>query len=683
MLGAIFLGIAVLGSFLGWSYWLRAALRTRENRELGRDLFGGAACVLLAGGLLNAFEQVSATANLAVLSAGWLGLVPELRPYLSRLKNQGSPRQLLWASLFTAFTLILGILVLSYFRGWFFSLSDDFYGYIVFPHKMLQLGSHGIEPFNTRRLSALGGNSYLLAIPLGFLPLRQITLIEPGLAIVMLAILVLGILRRRGVEGKWSAVALPFILFGAAFFPRSNTTSVILALGFVLLLLERYVQVAENGLETSQVLFVALCSAALSSLKGNVSMLPLALLGTVYGYRILGKLSARQSIAKDLREALLLLVCYSLFLFPWLHSAKGATGSWFFPLLGKGHHVTTYHDVEGLLKPDLDPKSLYSAFANITRFAPMLATIVLFCGLGVAKASSRMKLAFLGWAALIYLGVLTSFVKGLMVLLLIGVVAFGWTLRTRAPRWLKLAPIAIFSAWLCGFALYVSANGCSYQRFFYALSFGALLCLLVLAIEYLQKLNARGPWAATMLGCVFLIVATETSYDGFPTSPLDLPKRFALTLTAHASNIVTPKTDDPARDPVESGEPWFYAHLQAKFPVGKTTLVRLEAPYLLDFKRNHIWVVDMPGEASPAPGMPYQKGPEALAQYLRSVGVCAVAFSPSLLGSQTYMRNHYYKWMRANSRTVEDFQNNVMELKKTRPVLFDDGREVLIDLCGD
>jgi hypothetical protein len=70
-----------------------------------------------------------------------------------------------------------------------------------------------------------------------------------------------------------------------------------------------------------------------------------------------------------------------------------------------------------------------------------------------------------------------------------------------------------------------------------------------------------------------------------------------------------------------------YAALQQSIPQGETVLTRLDAPFILDFKRNQLFLADWPGGASLPPGMPAFKGPEALANYLVSKSIRYIAYS--------------------------------------------------------
>jgi len=52
----------------------------------------------------------------------------------------------------------------------------------------------------------------------------------------------------------------------------------------------------------------------------------------------------------------------------------------------------------------------------------------------------------------------------------------------------------------------------------------------------------------------------------------------------------------------------------------------LDHPYLLDGKRNPIFIYDHPGVMGPKGGPPTFQGPEALARYFKKVGIRYLAF---------------------------------------------------------
>lgn len=60
---------------------------------------------------------------------------------------------------------------------------------------------------------------------------------------------------------------------------------------------------------------------------------------------------------------------------------------------------------------------------------------------------------------------------------------------------------------------------------------------------------------------------------------------------------------------------------QAAVPAGARLAVAVNAPYLLDYRRNDAVSLDYPGAAGPPPGLPLGKGGAVLAGYLRAQGI--------------------------------------------------------------
>jgi hypothetical protein len=77
-----------------------------------------------------------------------------------------------------------------------------------------------------------------------------------------------------------------------------------------------------------------------------------------------------------------------------------------------------------------------------------------------------------------------------------------------------------------------------------------------------------------------------------------------------------------------------YAHLQDLVPPGEKILTMVDASYWFDFRRNPIVSINAVGGSSPPPGIPFGQGPQALANYLKSLGyryVIAVDFNNAVL----------------------------------------------------
>jgi hypothetical protein len=123
-------------------------------------------------------------------------------------------------------------------------------------------------------------------------------------------------------------------------------------------------------------------------------------------------------------------------------------------------------------------------------------------------------------------------------------------------------------------------------------------------------------------------------------------------------------------------------------PKGASVLARLQYPFVLDFRRHTILIVNYPRGFSPPPGMPFFPGPEPLvAPYLCDQHVRYVAYSyPS---EANFRRRQYERHLaagtfpstRAQAMHTLDFQKDLADLGQTRPRVFDNGREFVLNLA--
>jgi hypothetical protein len=131
-----------------------------------------------------------------------------------------------------------------------------------------------------------------------------------------------------------------------------------------------------------------------------------------------------------------------------------------------------------------------------------------------------------------------------------------------------------------------------------------------------------------------------------------------------------------------------YQRLQAKIPAGARMLVMLDDAYWFDFKRNRIDLVDLPGAASPPPGMPLDDD-ERLVKYLADQGYRYLVFVRSTASKSLYKRDHWTRirnsakaeeiWKRSAPYYLDTF-DRFDSLAKSRQVLHDDGAMVALDL---
>ena len=205
------------------------------------------------------------------------------------------------------------------------------------------------------------------------------------------------------------------------------------------------------------------------------------------------------------------------------------------------------------------------------------------------------------------------------------------------------------------------------SRYSFPFVFAAVLVLITGAVSWLpaagNKWEASGPMVA--LGVTLFLVGSTW----FPSRIL-----YAECLQGVRRGI--------QRAPlVPSPEIAAYQHLQQSVPRGEAILARLEKPFLLDFKRNPVFLVDY-AVASPPPGMPLREGGEALARYLTSQSTRYVAYSYTGEAARRAVVGHdlYSPFTLNQIERTFDFEDDLEQLSKTRRHVYDDGRSFVLDL---
>lgn len=171
----------------------------------------------------------------------------------------------------------------------------------------------------------------------------------------------------------------------------------------------------------------------------------------------------------------------------------------------------------------------------------------------------------------------------------------------------------------------------------------------------------------------------------------------ALALQIHSNHAALQKNLNISLDRYLTGEPAPEAvvgrrdvelRMQQAVPAGARLLVMIERPYLLDFQRNPILLLDQPGAASPPPGIPLLEGAEPTAAYLLNQGIRYFAFvRPDHSGIPLYLRSRWRDsgragmiWQLASRAYLAAF-DVVDRLAQSRKRLYDDDRLVVVDLA--
>lgn len=636
-------GICLLLSLTGWGKVLNHILFPNQLIDWGQKAAWGLAFSLIIGGVLNATWTISPTTILIFVGLGLIYCLVDLVNHrqsivtnLLQVFQETRKDKIILAGVAT-----VGLLILIQYAGWVytgrvnfanmvyadgFNTSDDYHAYLVFPHKMLQLGSMGLEPFSERRIVSLGGQSFIHTLILSVLSDTNLNLIDPGLSLIITVGLIIGFFGKNKASTKRIIFSILFLLLIAA--PKANTTSVMLPVAlFVSLFRTLDSKEIERRFWISNACIIALISAALCTLKS--SLIPASAIVFTVSY-ICYFMSSNTKL-KVVLEFVTATIFVGLFLLPWMISLYQSSGSLLYPILGKGYHASAY----GIT---------FKSGSTL---------------LGTAKtaiASFRGIYVFI----LILLGCLSLSVRPLK---------FGNLPEDRSFSNRQAVVSMTIAALLATVAVGVLTENADPFRYSFSHLFPAIIILIMTAMTDTGALNKNGV-ANFFIAAVFC-AGLAISYDW------DITKN---TYSAYIKNIQFGMTNPSLVSAKQKSQ---YAALQQSIPEAEIVLTRLDAPFILDFKRNQIFVADWPGGASLPPGMPAFKGPEALANYLVSKSIRYVAYSSWSLnhpGDVDTSGPGLSSWFRLQAQLSHDFRDNVQQLAKSRKKLYEDGENFVLDL---
>jgi hypothetical protein len=505
-----------------------------------------------------------------------------------------------------------------------FNSDDDFESCFVFPEKMLQTGSMGPDPFSQRRLEAsLGGKSFLDTFVLSMLSFGNLHLLDPGLGLLIIVGLLLGEFKEKGTPW-WGRLGVLLLLLLIPP-PIGNITSLYVSLALFLSLSRTLDwQAFQAGSPLSRVFVVAVLGAAICSLKSTLIPTLLCFLACSFLCYAIGQSDRRKALV-ELVTTLLLVLAFAL---PWMISMLQSGGTLLYPLLGRGYHQSVY---------GTSP----SAYSELTASQAI--------GLILKHMTDGSSLTLLG-LGLIYL------------------LSRGWKISGHE------VPLALLVGALFGKITMTLATGgeSAYRYSFPFVMSGTLVLAVALTKRRVMSPQdepklASAPFAAWAVAA-FLV---GSCWDASRLMYVDCLR-----------NIRQGLKNVPLVSALEIDE---YKKLQHSIPHGDIILTRLDKPFLLDFRRNRVLIMDGPGEASLPPGMPLFRGNEALANYLVSKGIRYVAYS---YGDEAgFSRYFSYRlspynnvWNRTRAQHTFDVQDNLAELGKSRKRIYDDGKNFVLDL---
>lgn len=622
-------GLLLLASWAGWGAGLERLLLGRRVGDRALHAGWGLAWTIAVGGVLDLLGVIGPAVNGLLVGTGVVLLAADCR-----LRRRGArPRWSRWRrrlrqrpALATVAVLLIAMALLVYavnVCSKYFNPHDDLHAYLVFPTKMIQTGTMGPEPFSERRLTALGGQSFLHSLVLSVGDWRSFELIDPGVTILLAAALVAGLARDTRARPWVAALAVFLLLLVPP--PRVNVTSLGTGLVLFLTLFRTLSRVALRGRpSTAGAVLVGLVAAGVCSLKSTYVPACAVAVAVPYG---LGAWRSRRTL--ELRMLLVAGLSAILLLAPWMVSMYRSSGTPLFPFLGPGFYSSAY----GRTSPVEERLTLETVLE----------------GVRTAVTDPRV--------------------------IPVWILGAGLLLRGR-PRGTSGVVAGIFLATLSTYLALVIL----YPEGAFRYSWGFLFaCLLVLIVhtDPVVRTSPPGPWpvarallpAALALG-LLLAVHSGRAVQFWARLPHDLQVAVQHSVSPGFKERWVQR----------------YARMLRAVPRDAVLLSRLQYPFALDFTRHTVYVADHPGGASPPPGMPVFEGAEALAAYLCAAGVDHVAysyrsqagFSREVFGTRLDPQTH--PWVRNQARFTFDFQASLEELGRTRHRLYDDGDVFVLDL---
>ncbi len=635
-LTAFFWGIIVLFAFVGYGKLLNIILLPKKNFDFGMLAALGLVVCMSVGGFLNYFEVISLFSIRIMIGFGVLLFLFFL---LSGCKSWSlffhqaiifiRGNKLFVSAVFFVFLIILVryCFAVSFFG---FNGADDYHGYMAFPAKMLQTGSLGVDPFNQRRIeSSLGGQYFLHAIVLSATSFKNLHLTDNGLGYLIFIFLLIGFLREKNVD-KFLALGV-IVLMGVVVSPVLNiTASYTAATVFFLFLRLSYplLEFKSNSLWRNAFL-IALPVFALCVLKSTYIIVA-AILFVGYYFIYFRRLGDCKILKKEFILSILAIV---FLLLPWMLSMLESSGTLLYPIFGRGYQATAYNTSEYAIQLNLYSlfRLFFESFTSLVTLLPLLVIAIMAYYIIASEEKKLLWLVFL-----------SSFFGVLIIVLLIG----GYSLYYYSFAYL-------FSSILFIIILSIGSN-LSFYRFSSLLNSRliGLLLIVFLFSAYLQKdLQVIQNFKDSI----------NIGGDKF---------RFGLM----NSNLIN---DDELKQ---------YTDLQNAVPAGEIIISRLDRNFLFNFKRNRIYINDSPGGSSLPPGIPLKSGGEVMAEYFLSHDIKYIAYSYgneanfSRVSVSGMLKPHVNPILRAISENGLAFQDNTVELSKSRKIIYDDGKNFVIDL---
>jgi hypothetical protein len=476
--------------------------------------------------------------------------------------------------------LIIGTMMLGAMRPriWCF---DDLQGYIALGVKAAQTHSIQPDPFCERRVQAgVGGGNFLNTLMYATGDIRTMDFLDStfGLGLYALGLWAIGRLWKVPPVG----IALALLCLPFAPLIKINLTIIYLsAAGFFAALLLLADLPPDKRFSTGRIIALGIILGALLTTKTpNVIFVVPFLFFVVVLHRLF-----RSRYQVLLPIILSLLVAVATFI-PWSIANKTNAGTYLYPLLGLGIHISAYHFI-------LTPGQIGTWQQLVLLIAPNLTFLAL--SLLVTWKLTRSwepapRAAAVSYIAAVFLALPVT------ILGLGGEGADRYTAPLVMPAYLLTLLIVLGSfAGKSRSGLDATTNAVSvFWR-----NVGVVTML------------ATGLYTVAFVGSrlVWYVASKDLVYEALGKTP------------PHTLHIVFPLDRAQMLQNIDYG-----AKIQQALPPGASALAIMRNSYIFDFRRNTIDIADFPGMASPPPGLPLTADPDTQRRFLIDRGIDYIVY---------------------------------------------------------
>ncbi|MEZ4400165.1 MAG: hypothetical protein R3B06_09110 [Kofleriaceae bacterium] len=628
--------VFLVAAFAGWGYLVERAVRT--SVDVGLRVAWGIAAFLTVGGFGLALGRLDRTALAGLLSLGgasyaWRELTVAT-PTLHRLRDgaRASARRPAETALFAALAALALLNIAAAVVHGNANVYDDDVAYTPLVRRLLDIGNLD-EPFSFRRISAFGGQTILSAAAAVRGTFANLYLPDEGLGQLVTLALVVGLVRRRDTDRLVGALVVLMLLL----LPPGSINTASYWTGAALFL-ALYRTVADGAGADDRTFAVAgLVAAATCSLRQNY--LPVAVAFVLFTLVLRLDRPRWAALVRQRRAWLAAILVGALAMVPYL------IASW------RSNHTFLYPFQLGTFNPNIQmTPTVWSTWQELQFF------------LKVALEPDPIRT-------------------------LVPLVPVMFLVTDRRPG-RPLTALALASA--VGFGLLVHTFTLSDAKNLWRYAFGFATALTVLVVvegaarglapdgagtDAEARAGVRAPLVARywLLACVLAQLAstgksTARRYRVFGDE-------LAMANRTHA------------RADTDLALPAAYQRLQGAAPPRATIAVLLDQPVYLDYARNRILNLDVPGYASWRPGWPFFQGAEPVAAYFRAAHVRYLAFVRGDYSRYFFRRQFWVRRLMTDTEIwqimgayVVDALDNFTQLADHYPRLYDRDGMVMLDL---